>query len=605
MEPPEPKPIPPAQPAAELPSYGLEEDAPTGWRSWLRGPRLIVLVLAVLLLVAAAFSARPLYREAKARRALAIAEQAGQAIDRGDQAQASTLLRQAALMAFADERVAARVTFHAARSGDMASVEELGKKLDAGEASREEILVFGERSLGAARLPEAERALAALPSDLPPAESVRRAALAAGLQQARGDNAAAGRTLREAIERFPGPESDGLRVSLAQVLFASEDAAGREEASALLEQAASGSGEDAANALRLIAASKTGLGEQNLQAVRDAADRLRRHPAGKPADEILIARLVIACDPSGAQAAIGELVSKLHERGADLDTRAGAARWLVSVRENEAVLRLIGPEEPANHAGALMVTLDALSELQRWDECNQLLEANRGGTLPDVLYFLFRARMAATQGTPAEVEGEKRQLRQAMQFAELPHVLFVARYAESVGWKPEAFAAWRILATEEGARIDALRAQLRNFPETAAASEGADIAGELLALVPDDPSARLSAAFYRLLAGRDIPASAEVAEQFLVADPDSTDVRRVAALGRLRTGRAGEGLEIYPDDNGEPRWQALRAALLKADGKRDAADKITAKIDLDQLTPEERTMLQTAGGAHSPAAPTP
>ena len=603
MEPSEQTPKPPAPPAAELPSYGLEEDAPTGWRSWLRGPRLVILILAVLLLVAAAVSARPLYREAKARRALAIAEQAGAAIDRGDQAQASTLLRQAALMAFTDERVAARVTFHAARSGDMASVAELGKKLEAGEASQEEILIFGERSLGAGRVPEAERALAALPTGLPPADAVRRAALAAGLQQARGNNAASADTLREAIKEVPGTESDGLRVTLAQVLFASENTSGREEAAALLEQAAAGNGENAANALRLIAASKAGLGEANLQAVRDAAERLRRHPAGKPADEILISRLVIACDPSGAPAAIGELVTKLHERGADLDTRVGAARWLVGVRENEAVLKLIGPEEPATHAGALMVTLDALSGLERWNECSQLLEANRGGTLPDVLYYLFRARMAATQGTPADVESEKRQLRQAMQFAELPHVLFVARYAESVGWKPEAFAAWRILATEEGARTEALRAQLRNFPETAAASEGADIAGELLALVPDDPSARLSTAFYRLLAGQEIPASAATAEEFLTADPESADVRRVAALARLRTGRAGEGLDIYPDDNGEPRWRALRAALLRADGKRDAADKIIAEIDLEQITPEERTMLQTAGSEPSTPAP--
>lgn len=598
MESPEDRPTTPAPPPAELPSYGMEEDAPTGWRLWLRGPRLVVLILVLLLLVAAAFSARPLYREAKARRALEIAAEAGAAIDRGDMAQASTLLRQAALMAFSDERVAALVTLHAARSGDMASVAELGKRLEAGQAGTEETLVFGERSLGAGRLPDAERALKALPADLPSADAVRRAALEAGVAQGRGDSTAAAQALRTAIERLPGAETDGLRVMLAQLLFAAEDSAPREEAAGLLEQAAAGQGRDAANALRLLTASKAGLGASNLQAVREAADRLRSHPAGEPGDEILIARLVIASDPSGRAAAIAEMTAKLQERNADTDTRVAAARWLIGLQENEAALQLIQPDEPASHAGALMVNLDALSGLERWEECSFLLEANRGGTLPDTLYHLFRARMAESREAADEAEKEKRQLRNVMQFAELPHVLFAARYAESVGWKPEAFAAWRILATDDGARTEALRAQLRNFPENAAAAEGADIAGQLLELSPDDPSARLSAVFYRLLAGRDVETSAATAEEFLAADPGSPDVRRVAALGRLRTGRAEEGLAIQPDDNGEPRWRALHAALLRATGREDAAEKILEDIDLEKLTPEERTMLQSAGAAN-------
>ncbi|MFM8718746.1 MAG: hypothetical protein ACKOFH_04300, partial [Chthoniobacterales bacterium] len=107
---PHPEDQPAPKVAPELPSYSLEEEeAQVGWRRWLRGRRLIVLCSVVALAAIAIFSAKPLYREAKARRALSIAEQAGLAIDRGDSAEASRLLRQAALMAFQDERVAARV----------------------------------------------------------------------------------------------------------------------------------------------------------------------------------------------------------------------------------------------------------------------------------------------------------------------------------------------------------------------------------------------------------------------------------------------------------------------------------------------------------------
>jgi len=239
-----------------------------------------------------------------------------------------------------------------------------------------------------------------------------------------------------------------------------------------------------------------------------------------------------------------------------------------------------------------MVRLDALSGLSRWDECGALVDAHRGSTLPDTLYHLFRARMAGTRNDPGSEEAERRQLRQVMQFAELPHVLFAARYAEAVGWKPEAFAAWRILASDSGARIDALRGQLRNLPPTSTSEDGLEITGQLLALQPGDPSARLSAAFFSLLAGKDVGPSAALAEEFLAANPDSADIRRVAALARLRQGKSAEALKIYPDESTEPRWQALQVALLRANKQDSAADKLAGTVDPKSLNPEERALLE-------------
>ena len=78
----------------ELPSYLLEDDVePVGWRRWLRGGRLIVTLIVMAMLAGALFGAKPAYRELKARRALAIAEQAGAALDRGDGGQVRGLGR--------------------------------------------------------------------------------------------------------------------------------------------------------------------------------------------------------------------------------------------------------------------------------------------------------------------------------------------------------------------------------------------------------------------------------------------------------------------------------------------------------------------------------
>ena len=577
---------------AELPSYSLDDaDEPVGWRRWIRGWRLAVTLALLALTIGAAFGAKPAYRELKARRALAIVEQAGAAIDRGEAAEASTLLRQAALMAFQDERVSDRLIYQAARAGDMASVDEIGKKMDAGNASAEEILVFGERSLGAGRAAEVTRALEYLPKDLPPAQDIQRTMIQAGLLAAQQQPAQAESVLREALARIIAPESDELRVMLANLLLSGQERTRVDEARQLLEQAATGDGSNSLAALRVLAMSQAGLSPDAQQQLDATIVRLRAHPDCSAEDELFIARLVLSSNPDRKDEAVQNLVARLQERAAAIDERAAAARWLVGLQAHEAVLELATSDEAAEHAGALMVRLDALSGLNRWDECSELIETNRGVTVPDTLYHLFRARIAGTRNDPSTEEAEKRRLRQVMQFAELPHVLFAARYAETVGWKPEAFAAWRILASDSGAKADALRGQIRNFPPTATAADGVAIANELLSLQPQDPSSRLSAAFFSLLAGQNIETSAATAEEFLAADPESIDIRRVAALARLRTGQAAKGLDILPDDNNEPRWQTLHAALLRAAGRPGEADKLAAKVDPKTLTPEERAML--------------
>ncbi|MFM8458939.1 MAG: hypothetical protein ACKOB0_08350 [Chthoniobacterales bacterium] len=595
---PHPEDQPAPKVASELPSYSLEEEeAPAGWRRWLRGRRLIVLCSVLALAAIAVFSAKPLYREAKARRALSIAEQAGQAIDRGDSAEASRLLRQAALMAFQDKRVAARVTLHAARAGDMASVAELGKKLTEGDSSAEETLVFGEMSLAARRVDEAARASEALPADLSLEENARATALRAGILQARQNPDEARNLLRAAIEETPGESSDRLRIMLASLLLAERNEASSKNAEELLEQAAKNQGDEGAAALRLLCANRAGLTAEAQHDLAKTAERLRSHPSSNEEDEVYLARLAISADPNRTEEVARDLVARLAaKQSADIDTRVAAARLLVGANRLNEVLELVTEDEASTHAGALMARLDALSGLKDWEQTSTLIEKNKGGTLPDTLYHLFRARMALERGDTQAAEDEKRVLRQVMGFAEAPHVLFAARYAETVGWKPEALAAWRILAANEGARPDALRAQLRNLPPDAPASEGLGITEELLQIRPDDPSAQLSAAYFRLMAGKDTETSAETAEKFLAADPESADLRRVAALGRLRTGKAADGLNIWPGDGDENRWRALHVALLRASGQTKAAERAAEDVGTESLSPEDKDLLSGKAG---------
>ena len=582
------------KPHPDLPSYAIDEsDELIGWQRWLHGRRRTVVLVLAGLAVVAALVAGPAYRELKARRAISLAEGAGRALDRGDGAEAAELLRQAALMAFNDPRVTELVTFHAARAGDPASVVELGKKLAAGQASAAEILVFGEFSLPAGRPADTRRALDALPpGSLPAPEMVRRTILEAGLLSAEGQAPAAESVLREALLSAAAPGADRLRVSLANLLLADPKSERGDEARQLLEAAAEGNEATALDARRLLAVSSAGLSSDAQTKLTAAAERLRSHPQASTADELLVARLVVASDPSKVGEVAKDLVSRLQQRAAPLDDRVAAARWLVGLQAHDAVLEMVGAEEIPDHAGALMVRLDALSGSGRWDECRELIETHRGAALPETLYHLFRARIAGATDNPDEAEAAKRELRSAMQFEELPHVLFAARYAETVNWKAEAFAGWRILASEGGSKAEALRGQIRNLPPTASAADGLALTLDLLAALPGDPSARLSAAYFSLLAGRDSEEATATADELLAGDPASVDIRRVAALARLRGGQPQEGLALLPEDGGDPRWLALRAGLLRAAGQTAEADQIATGVDPSGLLPEESALLK-------------
>lgn len=588
---PEDQPAP--QGRTELPTYAIEEEEHTGWRRWLHRQRAVITVIAAAFLIAAIFGAKPLYREMKARRALSIATQAGEALDHGDVARATQLMRQAALMAFQDPRVAALVTMEAARTGDQPSIMELGKKLTAGSASPEEILVLGEASLVTGNFGEAARAADALGTALTPEQAARAAVLRGAILQSRKQTPEAIELLRTSLAANNGPESDRLRIALAKLLLSQENAESRAEAAPLLEQAATNQGRSGAEALRLLCISHAGITPEARGEFERTAGLLRAHPASTADDEILLARIAISADPSRLGEVTADLATRLREsKAASIDTRVAAARWMVGQEQYKEVLDLVSDDDASNHAGAMLVRLDALSGLKEWDKTSTLLEKNRGGTLSDTLYRLFRARLALIRGNDAAANEEKRQLRQVMSFADPQHVLFAARYAETTGWRPEALAAWRILSSNEAARPDALRGQLRNLAPDAPAAEGLAITSDLLALQPDDPSVLLSAAYFQLLANNnDARAAAELAEKFLAANPESPDLRRVAALARLRTGKADQGLAIWPDDGNENRWRAVHVALLRAAGKARAAKIEAGTIDLSTLGPEEKDLV--------------
>ena len=573
-----------------LPSYPLEDhDEPAGWRQLLRGWRLAVVLVGAAVLAAMAFGLKPAYRSLKAYRALALVDQAGAALDRGDGPQASTLLRQAAVMGFKDGRVVTRIAYHAARAGDIASLAIIGQRVRDGKASTDEILVYGERSLAVGNDEDAADALEALSPDLPLTETVRRVALQAGVLNARNEIQTAERLLRDTLPSIPEGKTTTLRIALSRMLIREGGEAEKKEAEDLLMSATRDQGNDGASAARLLVLNRVGSSPETFV---EAIEILRSHPSFLPSDELIIARLTVLFDPSRKKEALETFVGRLKENGATIPLRLVAAHWLLGQQAYGSVLDLIGPDEARENVSALMARFEALTGVRSWTESEDMLEASRGGVLPETLFFLLKARIADMRDDNPADEAERRQFRISLKSATPSDLLFVARSAEAFGWKPEAFAAWRTLATDSNLRPAALLGQLRTMPPTSTAIDGTEIATALHSLQPNNPTTQLTAAYYHLLSGKDLAAGISLARRLLEADPTSPNVRRIAAFALLREGQASEGLEIFPDDNREDRWRVVYSALLSAAGRQDDATEAARAINKDNLDEGEKDFLR-------------
>jgi tetratricopeptide (TPR) repeat protein len=384
------------------------------------------------------------------------------------------------------------------------------------------------------------------------------------------------------------PAHPGARLRHGQILASSPDAGqkaqGVQELLALGQSAAP----TALAALETLA-NVPGLPPDQVRAV---AAELATHPGGKTEHRLAAVSLQMRLAPEKRAELLDRAVHDFRSGGPD--ALAALARWLMQRDESARVLDLIPLPISLTRQDLFLVRVDALAAQKEWAEIRRILSDEKSPILPfHREVFLARAALELGENRPAKAHWDEA-LEAASRDPAL--LLYLAQYAEKIGVLPVAEKAWRQLGRQPGW---ALRADVALVPivEAQGNTRGLrDLMQQLRRFAPNDPAPRHDEAYLDLLLGENIPDARQTAEQLLREHPERLAYHSTVALGHLRAGDPAAARREY--DGFEFSWekapasaQAIRAAVLLANGDLAAAQAAAASITLSALKPEERELI--------------
>jgi tetratricopeptide (TPR) repeat protein len=405
-----------------------------------------------------------------------------------------------------------------------------------------------------------------------------------------GESAKAIQFARLAVKS--SPNDDVARYQLAVLLAVSTDPADRTEARTILWNLSQTSGSHRQAAIEALASSP----ELSDTERRQILELLGSISPETIKDSLLAADQRLQLQTENPQQIYDQIIARWIRGNASELVKL--AQWLNVHQQAERVLTLFSLDDALKNTQLLLVRLDALAALQRWNEIDTVL-ARGDLTLDPSVLECFRARAAQEQNATLDAE------------THWNHAIVLA------SGDPAKLKVVAEFAEQSRASAAALKAydQLARFPEHAAvAYRGTErlsghaedlsvqrAAAEKIKSVSDDPNAVAQLAYLNLLAGNDVDKNTEIARQLVTRYPDRLAFRVTAALGCLRQHDPGLALSQFKGPSGAPpidwrktppSWRAVYVAVLRANEQNSAAQEIVSGIPVNQLLPEERALLE-------------
>ncbi len=552
-----------------------------------RRRRRIILGILVLAFLVAIAVARPTFHWFKATRAAQLAAAANSLADGGKLVESADKFRAALQLdpvSYPALQGAARLASRVGRPEALDLWEQVVKTPRATVDDRQQ---YAEQLLLTGRPRMAANAIELLLKSAPNAKTFE---LASRYARNVGETAKAIQFARLAIKNAPNDQA--ARFHLAELLASSSDTNERSEARKILWELSDTGGAYRQAAIEALAVAP----ELSDSDRRRVLDLLSKVPAKNVRDALLAADLKLQLRMEDPQK-IYDQVTAAWNHGSTSEL-VDLARWLNLHQQGERVLSLFSVETALQNNQLLLVRVDALATLQRWNEIDSLLSRPDMTLDPSVLEC-FRARTAQEQKATLDAEvhwnhaiafagGDPLKLRAVADFAERSHAPGVALKAyEQLAKFPE-HAAFAYRGTER------LSAQAGDLAVQRAAAE------KITNLAAGDPNAVAQLAYVNLLAGKDVDSNTAMARKLVTEHPDRLSFRVTAALGLLRQHDAGAALEQFKGPAGAPpidwnktpaSWRAVYAAALLANDQSDAARNIIQTIPPNQLSREERALI--------------
>jgi tetratricopeptide (TPR) repeat protein len=573
---------PPAGPAPDRVEHPLEVPPPRFFLS--RTGRWVVGVLAIVL-VAGLVGGRPAYRALKTWRAHKFVAEAERLIQATNWAAAFQKAQVAYQLSPYDPRtlrLAARLT---AAQGQREAMVFWQQLIETGHATAEDRRDLGQYALRGRDLTTAAEQLQWLLKNEP--DTFATLKFATDFYYLQGDAARTKEFGRRALAKQPADE--GLRLFLARVLANSPEVAEQIEARRTIRTVAEGGNAAALAALELLA----GLRDLPRDEAEQAAERLIAHPLAKTDDYLLALDLRLRWHPEQREAIVSEAVTKFEKTGAE--NLLYLCRWLNQWKEFQRTLDCLSPETALKAQDLLLVRLDALAGLGRWREVEEVLNI-KDVALEPALVDLFKARVAKELGRPLDAEQGWRRVHLAA--IDRPVAwLYIARYAEQIGDFAEAAKAWHRLKQDPNLGRLAFQALIRLGELDGNTRALRELMKEMTKAFPTEVEPRNDLAYLELLLNENLNAAKETGLQLVKEHPNFLAYRTTLALAHLRLREPDEAERLYRGVNLDwaavlPGWQAVRVAMLGANGKTNLARVAAQRIPLSQLKPEERALIE-------------
>ena len=599
----------------EFPETWDPPPEPNLLQRWLKGWRL-VLVLTVLALGYLKWRGGHDYGEFKAWRARGITADAMTAAAAGDPEKAISLFDQAAILAPLDPTVMRRLADFCEPRNDINAIHALRQVIRSGEASPAdcERLCRLALDMGHAELahgPTLQEWGQASPDTL----SLTQLRLSAIWLANRGQYLEGSNRLRQALVKAEGTDqTPPLQIALARLIIDAASSSGMAENAAQEPlQFLTGVAYNPSSPLNLRVEATQLLGGLLLHPARRElltplrADRLRTAftdlakeiaPAdAKRAISYELAASTVECTtyPERRPAIIESVLTK----ATTADTALPTAGWLNDNQCYQETLDLCAKyHDTGDGFGWFSAKLDALFALKSYDEAEDLLNL-KDQPLPAHLQQLLLYRIDLAQGRDeATLDARRKELEKAAFRAPPEAVFSAAKNLELSGDKLTAYNVYSTLKGHPTAALPARLAMVRcldGLPD-----RSADLIKTLesvLQLSPQSDQARNDIIYLLLLDGQPTKDDLITAAQLDKDSPRYLSFRITAALAKLHEEQPAEALALLerdsiPWDRVRPGWQAIYAAALKANGRKEEAQVIAARLKDVPLRPGEKKWLE-------------
>ena len=583
-------PDPVAPVSVELPDYEVDQHGHHSRRHFLRelagdirARILLALLISGLILWVAI---PPAYHRLKVWRAMKFLAQSEIAANEGNVPKSISLMRRAILMVPNEETVFRKVRLFNASLGDPNSLNSLQRLMLEKQASPQELLTLAEQALKADNPVIAKAALDQIQED----HSVRKIIIQMRLLEKEGNLKEALNLAKKELPTLTPDDGEKLLLATAEMTLKTDVTASRQ----ILLQLVDKNSAIGISALRLLGGQF--LAQRTTEALQadKTADKLLAHPLHTPDDVLLALDLRIMQNPSAKPALLAQTMSE-RTSGAPDDALA-FARWLNRRLHYKESVDFIGRERAASNPDWLLLYLDALAGLERWNDIFTMLDADTIIGLSDSIRLLFLARAAEKSGDLESAGESWREMQLGLAYEKPEVVSFIAAYALRIGEREQATKAYTTLSRRKETALEGYLGLIRCWPQNTSAAELLPLYQEFTDSFPMLAEARSDQTYLKLLTNDKPATAAAIAKEFYDNTPQSLASLSIAALGMLKTGNPSGADALYEGKtiawlSAPTAWRTVRAAVLYGIGKKKEADELVRTINKSQLRPEERALL--------------